>query len=164
MKEQFVTYEMALKLKELRFDNPCIACYTFPIKPELPILTGHYVNKFKEFYNSKLKEINVAAPLWQQVTDWLRITHNIIVEIWFDETQTDGFPWLYEVYVNKIPIHITGDYFDTYEEVREYAISYILNNLKCNHSELKREEDSCFLSNNCIYPKCLTFKDPLNDS
>ena len=27
MKEQFVTYEIALKLKELGFDEPCIAYY-----------------------------------------------------------------------------------------------------------------------------------------
>lgn len=33
MKEQFVTYEIALKLKELGFDEKCVASYyTYDIK------------------------------------------------------------------------------------------------------------------------------------
>lgn len=157
MKKQFVSFDLAIKLRTLGYTNPCM---------------GMFYIKNKEFHKTdysrsnlvKTNSILVDAPLWQEVIDWLRITHNIIIEIWFDKTQTDGFPWLYEVYVHKIPIHITGDYFDTYEEAREYAISYILNNLKCSHNGLKREGESCSLNNNCIYPKCLTFKDPLNDS
>ena len=96
MQKQFVTYEIALKLKELGFDEPCFGYYT-PIKdwmisanPEYnsePHFIGpNWINEDMSFYfmykansfgdrtetvlNSKfIKTIeNVTVPLWQQVS------------------------------------------------------------------------------------------------
>ena len=42
MKEQFVTYNIALKLKELGFDEECLAYY---IDPENPFYEDNHGNK-----------------------------------------------------------------------------------------------------------------------
>jgi len=78
MKEQFVTYEIAKKLKELGFDEPCFGYYV-----------GLGDNKDDPF---KLVEIKCEkgqfehladnvfpAPLWQQAIDWLFEKYKIAI-------------------------------------------------------------------------------------
>lgn len=80
MEEQFVPYELALKLKELGFDEYCIAFYAAGYDPlgndivSLAPLTSDATIGFKGNKDTLL------APLWQQVIDWLREKHNIEVE------------------------------------------------------------------------------------
>jgi len=54
LKDYFVTHEQAVSLKELGFDEPCLA---------------HY-NNFGNFYISP-NPTNINAPLIAQATDWL---------------------------------------------------------------------------------------------
>jgi len=54
LKDYFVTHEQAVSLKELGFDEPCLA---------------HY-NDFGNFYISP-NPTNINAPLIAQATDWL---------------------------------------------------------------------------------------------
>ena len=79
MKEQFVTYEIAKKMKGFGFNEPCLAVY--------------YDKEFKTYgsdffkiavpsgivLNENLTGDTIAAPLWQQVIDWLREKHKIEV-------------------------------------------------------------------------------------
>ena len=74
MKEQFVTYEIALKLKELGFDELCFGEYIIPENPELEIYQDNDYN----MYYDKPKSI-CLAPLWQQVIDWFREKHNMSI-------------------------------------------------------------------------------------
>ena len=112
MEKQFVTYEIALKLKELGFDEPCFGYYT-PMKKWM--MEGTRINPERHFHGCNLansdntmyfmylqnsfgdrdsvvknseftKAIhNVAVPLWQQVIDWLREKHKYSVSIHVDE-------------------------------------------------------------------------------
>jgi hypothetical protein len=89
MKEQFVPYEIALKLKEKGFDEPCLGYYTQ--------YTGIEENAFSIYSNPiKNSDINTpewytgkdcAAPLWQQVIGWLREKHNLRI---FESTPICG--------------------------------------------------------------------------
>lgn len=85
MKKQFVTYEIALKLKELGFDEGCLMYWSKYYSPyfggtksnETPILVD-----FEEKLYEQRKELPrkyYSAPLWQQVIDWLREEHNILI-------------------------------------------------------------------------------------
>ena len=65
MKEQFVTYEIALKLKELGFDEECFGWYG----------SQGILNQKYDLENTTL------APLWQQVIDWFREKYNTNIEI-----------------------------------------------------------------------------------
>ena len=60
MKEQFVTYEIALKLKELGFDEECLGAYIPDENNYLEI--GGIFKECKSL---------IKAPLWQQAIDWL---------------------------------------------------------------------------------------------
>lgn len=79
MEEQFVIYEIALKLKELGFNLPCFSAYTengnlmdigdYADYDEIGKLDGHSYS------------ISCLAPLWQQVIDWFREIHGLYLEI-----------------------------------------------------------------------------------
>lgn len=71
MKEQFVTYEIASKLKELGFDEECCASFDINYPSEQEI----FQFPVRRFTNNHIK-----APLWQQVIDWLRDKHYLWIE------------------------------------------------------------------------------------
>ena len=79
MKEQFCTYEIALQLKELGFDERCFGCWEDNTEYGIPFIVGYDLDT-PEYYN--LKENCVAAPLWQQVIDWFRNLHGVIIEVY----------------------------------------------------------------------------------
>ena len=70
MEKEFVLYELAVELKEMGFDEPCLACY----------LDGKFVvklqsqNKQFEFFNNSTFSIDnsFASPLFQQAFRWFR--------------------------------------------------------------------------------------------
>ena len=83
MKEQFVTYEIAVKLKELGFKEYCFCCYKKHISCN--ILTFEYELSESLVSNIFCRNFDfdslVAAPLWQQVIDWLREKYNLHITI-----------------------------------------------------------------------------------
>lgn len=81
MKKQFVTHEIALKLKQLGFDENCFGYYN-----KLGILK--YLGQpeplgydIEEMCNSMINSNYYSAPLWQQTIDWLREKHNISISV-----------------------------------------------------------------------------------
>ncbi len=76
MKDLFVPYELAVKLKEKGFKEKCIFMYD-----KLNMLSKDLRTNEQEFYgvnyNSSL--YCCSAPFWQQVIDWLREEKNIKV-------------------------------------------------------------------------------------
>ena len=76
MEKEFIPYEQALKLKELGFDEICLAVY--------------FNNKFKLVKDLNINNVDlhvateidaILAPLWQQVVDWFREKYSIFIEI-----------------------------------------------------------------------------------
>ena len=73
MKNQFASYEIASKLKELDFDEECIAWYYLPAN-------ATNKNDYILALDSETPEnqiVYIKAPLWQQVIDWFREKHKI---------------------------------------------------------------------------------------
>lgn len=129
MKELFVTYDIALAMKELGFDKPCFGLYYVENK------------KFSKtnFSNSNIVKTNdyiIDAPLWQQCMDWLKEKHGIFVFIdmgkYYDSYE-GAYPfqaWC-KIYKNKELINFItvrnkldneNFIFYSYEEAREQAI------------------------------------------
>jgi hypothetical protein len=71
MKNEFVPYEQALVLKELGFDEPCLACYD-----KLNMLATYSENLF-EPKNYNTSGYCVSAPLYQQAFRWFREKYNL---------------------------------------------------------------------------------------
>lgn len=121
MQKQFVTYPIALKLKELGFDEPCLGFYDTHLnlqlghKPEylINIEKGNYI-----FGNDKIKIL--LAPLYQQVIDWFREKYNIMIHVKGLPSTQYMFSVYKEVYDNEP--RICGNNF---YKAREQAI------LKC---------------------------------
>jgi len=79
MNELFIPYELALLAKEKGFDEPCFAYYD---------LYGHYHFNISDDTNDVVSITNGlaidAAPLYQQIVDWFREKHHIIIDISYD--------------------------------------------------------------------------------
>jgi hypothetical protein len=73
MKNLFVPYEQALQLKELGFDERCLAFYN-----------GKFLQSTDyDFDNSISKDIGlcIVAPLYQQAFRWLRDKYNLVSKV-----------------------------------------------------------------------------------
>lgn len=70
MKKQFVPYELALKLKELGFEEDCINFWyqSGTLNNSVPIYGFQNWYKTNGYLN---------APLWQQAFDWFLREHNL---------------------------------------------------------------------------------------
>ena len=122
MEKEFVTYEIALALKELGFDEEC-----FNVYDELG-----FIQDEKEM--DKLNLIKLNAPLWQQVIDWFRENRDIDIVITPDTNSQHRIPlrkyfvtfWKYYNGLNVQPeILRYGNkilYFVNPEKAREQAI------------------------------------------
>lgn len=71
MKEQFVPYNLALKLKELGFDEMCIAFYNEKTELRLVSQKSHKISMRIMRNRSLRNEAKCTAPLWQQAFDWM---------------------------------------------------------------------------------------------
>lgn len=135
MKEQFVTYEIALKLKELGFDEECLCTYgienkSFQRNPSNN-MAGEEIEEPYTWKNSLIHQSVMTAPLWQQTIDFFREKFGINICIncvnWRQGNQFEGS--LSKVTTQEMLdnndfskyIHLT-DLYATYEEAREQAI------------------------------------------
>ena len=110
MTQEFVPYELAVKLKELGFDEPCIAIYS-NANPK----TGLYTLKkyrLKLIKQASQKDKGVKAPLFQQAFRWFREKYDLFTHIEKGENPKNFYPIIDNVshkYNPKL-------WFDTYEE------------------------------------------------
>ena len=114
MKEQFVTYEIALKLKELGFDEECLAYFNNDKYRDL-ICTCE--NGMDGDFTVHHYSGDVNAPLWQQVIDWFD-NKNIIIGI-----DINPGTLFYRVHLYKRYYHNPGRLV-----IRKYFLSGEFNN------------------------------------
>ena len=124
MEKEFVPYEIAIKLKEKGFDNDCLAGYVLN-RDGITSLMGCGALRFDaDGFINPYSEI-LPAPLWQQVIDWLREKHNLI--IWVEARYCFEKKYLWFIHSGVL---IKDDIFDlhieTYEEARQAAIEHTL--------------------------------------
>jgi hypothetical protein len=111
MTKEFISYEQALALKELGFDEACICYYDIEDSYRLkPTPMKEEINAFH--FNST--SIMIAAPLYQQAFRWFREAHRLValIDIGMHE-------FSYKIFKNEKSITPFKDYLDyngTYEE------------------------------------------------
>ena len=101
MKEQFVTYEIALAMKELGFNEECLGYYFVHIKDapvELIIEINTRTNA--NFIKAGAKRC-CLAPLWQQCIDWFYSEKSIIIEVHSSYEFTDRSVITYHIIINN---------------------------------------------------------------
>lgn len=123
MNEQFVTYHIAKKLKDLGFKEECLRWQVHErgSQTDDPI-----------FLQYKRDDDFVYLPLWQQTIDWLRQTHKISVQV-------SSFPVYNGQYGISVTKHTNGSGWEplageTYEKARETAILKALESINAKNN------------------------------
>lgn len=125
MKEQFVTYDIAVKLKELGFSQPCIAGFNSykALKHNISSTNANLDDyDYTYRYDSKL-----LAPLWQQVIDWFRTEYDLLIYV--SSFNKDKHCHSICGYYNEQFTSIS-DFFETYGEALESAILSTIDLIK----------------------------------
>ena len=110
MEKDFVTYNEALALKELGFDEPCLGYYTGD--------KMHFVLRPLMLRANELESYVVTAPLYQQAFRWFREKHGYFSSP-MQSTKPSGieYDWLITKEIDESRIFVkTVGYFTTYEE------------------------------------------------
>jgi hypothetical protein len=115
MSNEFVSYEIALKLKELGFDEPCLTYYyelTSNLRTHLAI---DIRNAWTYSGNKKLGF--TLAPLYQQVFKWLRNKYDIDFSInTIYSKYNENTSKKYSGVIDNKTVFINVGFYETYEE------------------------------------------------
>ena len=120
MKHLFVPYKIAELAKKNGFNENCLACYDGDNNDLLKPIDTDF-NFFRQIRGDKLK-----APLYQQLIDWFRVEHNML--IWVETaTYLREFNYRYyiETYDNKAEGMKTNDYYKALNEAIKKAFKMI---------------------------------------
>lgn len=75
MKDQFCTKEICIALKELGYKEECLAYYHIDSTVSVPTRTIGFCRD----WNNHITKTRVSAPLFQQVIDWFRTEHQLVL-------------------------------------------------------------------------------------
>jgi hypothetical protein len=118
--ESFVSYALALKLKEKGFDEPCLK-YAWNEKDIVEVPPSGVMN-----FNV-LDQYCTSIPTYFEVADWFRDKHKLSLEIestWSNDKKeaVEYRPW---VTINRMDIDVIDDdevYFDDYYKAFEVCV------------------------------------------
>jgi hypothetical protein len=119
MNKEFVTYEQALALKELGFDEPCLA------KHDLKHILLR-VEECKSQENAQEFDY-ILAPLYQQAFRWFREKHkleSIVVPSGNSEGKTNGY--YFEIIFDFSKDNIESDSYPSYEEAEQACLDKLI--------------------------------------
>jgi hypothetical protein len=82
MKKEFVPYELAVKLKELGFDEPCLACYIDEEDKDILSFSFDSNDCYQEIEDNELKrntqfKNSITAPTFSQAFKWFREKYDL---------------------------------------------------------------------------------------
>ena len=135
MKKQFVTYDIALKLKELGFDEPCLLVYDSKEKVLFHCLSNNVKNDILIDCNIGLNpKEDIKAPLYQQAFRWFREKYKISGEISSDfYLEGKDNEWEYNIYqLGKEDDGYVGtiNIFKTYEDAELECLKKLIEIVK----------------------------------
>lgn len=140
MNEDFVSFNIAKKLKEKGFNKPCFGWYYpsevcgFDYKTTIVFNNSAYRgSNYKDMLVSHKDEKHIDAPTISQVLKWLREVKKIYIVIAVNPTLStkDKIAYYYQVYSNSTGV--TSDYYESeecYAQWEDCAIGSIKSVLK----------------------------------
>jgi hypothetical protein len=119
MNKEFIPYEQALEIKQLGFDEKCLAYYNID-----PIFSKPFI-LIEESFDYKWC---LPAPLYQQVFRWFRDKYELIFHIECDYNPflgyKDGYIPIYSLYP------YSHDCYKTYEEAELACLRELIKIVK----------------------------------
>lgn len=134
MNEDFVPFELAVKLKDKGFNEPCLGWYYpaevcgFDYKTTIVFNNSAYRgSNYKDMLVSHKDEKYIDAPTISQVMKWLREEKKIHIVIDFD----GGMGWYYQIALYGLTTYEkeSEHKYNSYEQAALAGISYVLDNL-----------------------------------
>ena len=131
---EFVTYELALRMKQLGFDEPCFRHYS----------NGELV--YGIHTNNNMQRFRYAAPLFQQAFRWFRKKYDIHYSIDRECSQQDhkwGYNWslynytgIFNEYLTSHPDAPAGEWvYDTYEAAELACLDKLIEIVETKQQE-----------------------------
>ena len=127
MEKQFVTYEIALKLKKLDFNDKCFGLYK----------NGVFYRDYETFQWNDFSNC-IKVPLWQQVIDWFREKHDIHISF-VPEYNPNKFQKLMYSYAISYQNNNYGgidDNLDAWLQLSDNGINYHI----CENYDIAKEQ------------------------
>jgi hypothetical protein len=122
MKQEFVPYELALKLKQLGFDEPCFVLYKASNNNQLAY-APHGITT-----NSQLSQgdsSNIAAPTFSQAFRWFR--ENYLYHPHFFSKEDGTFAWCIRWYIDGLQKDTPYFSSNTYEEAELACLDKLID-------------------------------------
>lgn len=95
MKKEFAIYDISLRLKDIGFDQPCLAFFQkeySEVSPQLVDDSYEYrMTGFMTCKNSEIPNHYTAAPTYKSAFEWFRDNHNLFATINIDMTMEPKF-------------------------------------------------------------------------
>ena len=124
MKKEFVSFEVAVNLKNVGFDEPCIALYkNKKLRYEIKDCNG-----IVDFYNEGGKVISYLAPTFSQVFRFFREKHNLHSNIKCVNTTYNNH-FRFEIELNGETLACTNR-IDSYEEAELACLQKMIEIVK----------------------------------
>ena len=103
MKKEFVSYELAVKLKELGFNEPCLFLYNSTDDDPKPFLANPAdAMDWNTLYVHRTNKHLMSAPTYSQAFRWFREKYHIIGEVKFKGGKTTKTAWYDYVIYSEI--------------------------------------------------------------
>jgi hypothetical protein len=103
MNKEFISYEQALALKELGFEEPCFSIY---YSKDKSFSWHHHKDHTNDEPVLDTGEFNISAPLYQQAFRWFREKYKLHAEItWSPSYEYDPGQWsdaIYEITIVNV--------------------------------------------------------------
>lgn len=118
MEKEFVPYELALRMKQLGFNEPCFGHYS----------NGEFV--YGSHTNNTMQRFRYAAPLFQQAFRWFRKRGFLIdvTSLGKDE---------YEFYIKwSFAYSFLSDTYKTYEEAETACLKKLIEIVEQTNAEM----------------------------
>lgn len=133
MEKEFIPYELALRMKQLNFDEGCFGYYetvdknlvinfnNFPLSEEQQKRAGLYLINNS---NSSIPQWAVSAPTFSQAFRWFRKEYNLFGHI--EVESNNSFYW----HIRNPGQFISSQKSDTYEEAELYCLTKLIEGVE----------------------------------
>lgn len=122
MDKEFISYEQALALKELGFNEPCMAIY---YSKDKSFSWHHHKDHTNNEPTLDSGEFNISVPLYQQAFRWFKEKHDLFYSIVYKEDEPlnnfEGSIWQRGFYLN-----IWNEIYSTYEEAEQACLDKLI--------------------------------------
>ena len=128
MEKEFIPYELALKLKQLGFDEPCLKAYD----KNSMLYHSHKTDKLFTVLNSNLST-QCSAPLYQQAFRWFREKYDLHYQLipFFSDKESHAVDYYLALAQHRPPIQVK-----TFEEAELACIEKLIEIVEQTNAEM----------------------------